>query len=228
MGTAAFLPFFSYSPSAGQEDLLIGPTLTSNTGDYTLTFDYFYRRRTNNPLNFDTLTAGIGYNCGEAQFELWRKGGEELYTNDVHAPNAFPESAEDWSSASITFSLDEIEAADPEQGFDPIFTGKNHRGNNLLIDNVNLDITASIRNEVRLPEISLFPNPAAGEVRLTWNGRQEMASIAVFDPLGKLIFRKGSLRDNSTFDVSGLSIGVYLVEVTFEDGERDVKRLVKQ
>lgn len=227
-GLAAWMPFFNYSPSLGQEDLLIGPSLHANSGSYTLSFDYFYRRRTNNPNNFDTLTVGIGYNCGEAQMELWRKGGEELYTNDVHMPNAFPESEDDWASASITFSVDELEGADLDQGFFPVFTGQNHRGNHLLIDNVNLDFAASVRNEIPNADISLFPNPSAGEVRIDWRGRQETAQIAVFDLRGKIVFRKGPVQANSTLDVSALSDGVYLVEVTFENGDRGMKKLVKQ
>jgi len=227
-GLAAWMSFFNYSPAEGQEDLLIGPSLNANSGTFTLSFDYFYRRRTNNPNNFDTLTVGIGYNCSEAQLELWRQGGEELYTNDIHAPNALPESADDWSSASITFSLDELEGADLDQGFFPIFTGKNHRGNNLLIDNINLDFAASVRNELLNVEINLFPNPTAGEVMIDWRGKQETAQIAVYDLRGKLVFRKGPVQANGTLDVSGLSDGVYLVEVTFNSGERGVKKLVKQ
>lgn len=227
-GRVALLPFFGYSPAAGQEDLLIGPALNSGSGSYTLTFDYFYRRRTNNPNNFDTLQVGIGYNCGEAQLELWRKGGEELYTNDVHAPNAFPESAQDWATVSINFSLNDLEGADPDQGFFPVFTGKNHSGNNLMIDNINLDFAASVRNEVMNAEINLFPNPAAGEVRIDWRGGQKTAQVAVFDLRGKLVFRKGPVQANTTLDVSGISDGLYLVEVTFDSGERGVKKLVKQ
>lgn len=222
------MPFFSYSPPAGQKDLLIGPSLSATSGSFTLSFDYFYRRRTNNPNNFDTLTVAIGYNCGEAQLELWRKGGEELYTNNIHAPNAFPQSADDWATASITFTLDELEGADLDQGFFPIFTGENRFGNNLLIDNVNLDLAASVRNDFLNAEISLFPNPSAGEVRIDWSGRRESAQIAVFDLRGKLVFRKGPLQANGTLDVTGLSDGVYLIEVTFENGERGVKKLVKQ
>lgn len=228
LGYAARLRFGSYAPAAGQKDLLIGPSVTDPAGSYTLSFDYYYRRRTNNPLNFDTLSVSIGYNCGDDQLELWRKGGEDLYTNDVHWPNAFPESADEWVNVSLSFTPADLEGAFLENGIFPIFTGHNRRGNNLMVDNINLDFTSGTRTAVSEREVRLFPNPARTEVRTEWSGDRVSASMTVFDLRGQVILQKGRVSSGDLTDISSLSKGVYITEIIFDNGERIIRKLVKQ
>lgn len=228
-GYAARVRHGSYAPAVGQEDYLIGPIIfPEGQNSYTLSFDYYYRRRTNNPNNFDTLAVSIIHNCGEDVHELWRKGGEELYTNDVHFPNALPESADEWVNVQLSLNLNEVPDFDPENGFYPMFTSVNRRGNNVLVDNIMLDFSASVERTPPPAHLTLFPNPTRSEVRLKWTGGQDRATLAIYDTRGKLVLRKGTFDQNALLDVSFLTPGIYIVEAIFENGGKAMEKLVIQ
>lgn len=228
-GYAARMRHGSYAPAAGQKDYLVGPHIfPEGQNGYTLSYDYYYRRRTNNPNNFDTLAVSIAYNCGEGVHELWRKGGEELYTNDVHLPDALPASADEWVNIQLNLNLAEVPDFNPDNGFYPLFTAVNRRGNNVLVDNVLLDFAANVKRTPPPARLSLAPNPARSEVRLKWTGGHDRATAAIFDTRGKLVLRKGPFDRNAVIDLSRLTPGVYIVEAQFENGEKAVEKLVVQ
>lgn len=228
-GYAARVRHGLYANAAGEEDFLVGPMIfPEGQSNYTLGYDYYYRRRTNNPNNFDTLAVSIAYNCGEDVLELWRKGGEELYTNDVHFPNALPESPDEWVNIQLTVNLDEVPDFNPDNGFYPMFTAVNRRGNNLLVDNIMLDFSSSTERTPPAERLTLFPNPTHGEVRLKWTGGHNQATVGVFDIRGKLILRKEPHDQNALLDVTSLTRGVYIVEVLFENGSKAQEKLVVQ
>lgn len=228
VGRVAVMRFFDYAPSEGQEDRLLGPWLPALHENYTLQFDHFYRRRTNNPLNFDSLAVTIAYNCGDGELEIFRKGGENLYTNDVHQPNSVPESVSDWQTNTIEFSLSDLPDIDPQQGIYVIFNAINRRGNNLMIDNIMLNSALSTDNAVSAPIMKLFPNPASTEVRLEFDRNAVPRSIAIYDYSGRIVRRLLPTASPYLLQIESLNPGVYLVEAKHDNGSRSIAKLVVQ
>jgi len=89
--------------------------------------------------------------------------------------------------------------------------------------------------EVQLstPEFSpgnllIYPNPSNGLVYInTQNTTENLQAIQLYDVLGKTILSSENLSaKQSTIDVSALSKGVYMIEITTENNFKQTKRLV--
>lgn len=225
-GAVAVMRFSEYAPAGGQADRLIGPWLPALHENYTLRFDHFYRRRTNNPNNFDSLAVSIAYNCGDREHEIFRKGGENLYTNEVHQANSVPESMADWQTNTIHFSLSDFPDLDPAQGIYVIFKGINRRGNNLMIDNIMLDGALSTADEKPARMMTIFPNPARDEVRLDFEDHAAPVFISVYDISGRRVIQDRPTALPHVMQISGLNPGIYLVEAGYNGGGRSVAKLV--
>ncbi|MEY8848806.1 T9SS type A sorting domain-containing protein [Psychroserpens sp. XS_ASV72] len=78
-------------------------------------------------------------------------------------------------------------------------------------------------------KFSISPNPAATEMKLIVPGNfQNIATVRVFDLLGKLIVERELNGNESTnFDVSNWTSGLYLVRISTENNT-ETKRFVKQ
>jgi len=71
-------------------------------------------------------------------------------------------------------------------------------------------------DQVLAPGLMIFPNPAADVLNISADRELGTAPVAVFDATGKRVITSTLL--NGRLDVSGLSTGVYLLEVNSGDG----------
>jgi len=74
----------------------------------------------------------------------------------------------------------------------------------------------------------LYPNPASQFINISLNNTSEIIdNVIIYDVLGKIIKEVKSISSNSaTIDTSSLSKGVYLLEITTENGLKQNKKLV--
>ena len=72
--------------------------------------------------------------------------------------------------------------------------------------------------------ISIFPNPTKDFATVLVEGMSPK-SIVVYNLTGLKIFE---VKNNSSLDLSGVSSGVYIIEVTTKSGDRITKKLIKQ
>jgi hypothetical protein len=70
--------------------------------------------------------------------------------------------------------------------------------------------------------IKFYPNPAQSQINFT----QEINTLEVFDIAGKKV--KAFQNPNTTFDVSTLGKGVYMLTGTTTDGKSSTEKLVKE
>ena len=76
--------------------------------------------------------------------------------------------------------------------------------------------------------IILFPNPARNLIQINLqNSNEQIKSLIIYDLLGKEVKTTSSINDQAgTINVSNLSKGVYVVEITTENKFKLVKKLV--
>lgn len=225
IGVAAWMNHPDYNPIQNQRDYLISPVFTlGSTETYNLSFDYFYRKRSNNTFIHDTLALFKNVMCEdgglEAQ-EIWRAGGEELYTNDQNQQDALPESPDDWATVQTFFNLAE---ADETVYFS--LSSINRRGNNLLIDNINLSGVTAVK-EFLNGSFKLYPNPAQHELTVQTQ-TFDMKNLRIFDIAGRIVLERNAKTNNLRIDLPEMAAGTYVVEVNFENGYRKAERLVIQ
>ena len=77
--------------------------------------------------------------------------------------------------------------------------------------------------------LSLYPNPAQGQIQLNYAGSQALNSLVITDVLGKRV-QEMSLNDFSgtqTIDVSRLQTGLYFFSVTSEQNTTTMRVIIK-
>jgi len=78
------------------------------------------------------------------------------------------------------------------------------------------------------PTYLLYPNPAREEATLQLQDCDDCtATFVLTDASGRVVLRTENLAITSTLNLSGLSAGVYLAEISTEDGKRWQTKLVK-
>jgi glucose/arabinose dehydrogenase len=76
---------------------------------------------------------------------------------------------------------------------------------------------------------SLYPNPANNSFTIKSTNGNEISKVALFDVSGKLLLSKEATKNHiQTIDISSLSNGVYIVNVTAVDGNNYSSKLVKE
>jgi Secretion system C-terminal sorting domain len=79
------------------------------------------------------------------------------------------------------------------------------------------------------PEIEVFPNPSSNEVSIYLHGMAGATELAIFDQLGKLVWRQkmeeGQQSVSLNLTAAHFMSGIYFVQATSE-GQRLTQRLV--
>jgi len=88
----------------------------------------------------------------------------------------------------------------------------------------------SIVNAIADNNMKIFPNPASNTLNIqTDNLQTAIKEIRMYDMTGCAVFNHTSFAINNTaIDVSNLSTGLYFLHITSSNGERIVKKIVKE
>jgi uncharacterized repeat protein (TIGR01451 family) len=101
----------------------------------------------------------------------------------------------------------------------------------IITNTFNTEFVAQLGiNDFENGDFVFYPNPVADRVTISVKNNGSVASIAVYDILGKLIVseKPTSAASTHTIDLSSLSKGVYLLEVTSDNNLKVVKKFVKK
>jgi hypothetical protein len=94
-----------------------------------------------------------------------------------------------------------------------------------------MDLPANENNDedVSLPQLNLYPNPATDVLHLDLKGFEGRVNTQVFDLTGKLmqaqITEEGS---QSQLDIQSLSQGLYILRITDEGGKTATAKWIKE
>lgn len=208
---------------------LVSPSydLTTNPS-YTLTFKYAYAQKLSG--GNDRLVIYYSSNCGRSWSILRTKIGASMATAPktnsffVPTPTQWREEIIDLTSLS---HLNNVKFK---------FYVKNSGGNNVWLDDINIDISATtgFNDNVSLTNYVIYPNPTSGSAVVTYTISKDVKelSITLKDLLGKEItsvvnsqsFKAGKYT-LSIDQGNKLSKGVYLVDFNM-DGVISTKKLV--
>lgn len=78
-------------------------------------------------------------------------------------------------------------------------------------------------------DVSIFPNPAKERVSLKLASYEDVKKITatLYSPLGICIERKNICSDMTSFDLSALSSGTYILELS-DDNEKRIWKIIKE
>lgn len=163
-------------------------------------------------VNSDTLEVLVSLDCGVSFTPLYRKGGTTLATSPTNQ-NAFTPNSSEWRTETI----DLIDFINQPQVM-IAFRNWGHWGNNLYIDNVNLQSNFTSIEEINKEVFRVYPNPIVNgsivNFELPTSIKNEKLKVSVMDMKGKQIYTTSGTNFNSITIPKDLCIpGYYMINI---------------
>lgn len=225
-GGVALFQSYSY-PNGATSSMILEPIdMTAFTGNVNLTFDVAYRQYS---AENDRLQVDISTDCGGTWTNVYNKAGSTLATLAPSTTQFIPTTApsSDWRNEVIDLS-----SYSSSNKLFVRFKATSNYGNNMFIDNININSTTVGIEETETVTMNLYPNPTSDVLNLNLNLMNASdVNLSIVNNLGQTVMVRnlGNLNGNttSTFDVSSLASGIYNVNI-FVNGELTVKPFVKK
>jgi len=205
-----------------KDELYSRPINLSGASTVNLSFKYAFARR--DTSNKDQLIVYGVSSCGGLSIPKYNAIGAALETRSITGIPFYPTSAVEWK-----FVTSSIISAQLTTGFRIKFLFNGWGGNNIFIDDINIDITTGTKDISELIEsTTIFPNPTSNNCYLKFNVLQtKTLAINVFNILGekvysisKELFEEGN--HEVSLNTSHLSNGMYIVQL--HDGTRAINK----
>ncbi len=145
----------------GAVDILTSPLINvQNTDSIKLNFWYAYQYRNTGLPIADSFEVLISIDCGNSFTSLWKDGGQTLATSASLADSAFyPFSASKWKNISL-----DVSSYKNNKNLQFAFKATNGKGNNLFLDNINIDVL--YKNDIAVTKfISLINTTCDKEIK---------------------------------------------------------------
>ncbi len=216
---------------AGQTSSMMSPNLilAGNNPGNTLKFKVAYAQKDANST--DKLFVFLSDNCGLTWSLRYNRSGVNLSTNGGNYENSFIPSASEWRQEIITLS-----SMQNKPHLRVKFVATSGNGNNIYIDDINLDQATSIENLSLSEKINLniFPNPINSETRIIFDiPDKSKVSFTINNLIGKQLagfsetFKEGhyDFLINEMFQVE-IPAGIYFIRTTI-NGQSETNKLIK-
>jgi PKD repeat protein len=194
----------------------------SGTSGVSVNFKYAYARKDSTSL--DQLQLFCINACGGTAIQRFSGIGSALETASIQSTAFYPTQTTQWKLETTT-----IPAFLLTTGFRFKFVFSGHGGNNIFIDDINIDITTGTKDIADVIENAiLFPNPTNNSPLLTFTLSQTKSlTIDVYNILGKKVNSViNTIYDEGKHEVklntSNLSSGMYIVQIN--DGTRAINK----
>ena len=205
--------FFNNKVIGDMDELFITPMNLSGTAAPVLSFDYAYAQRDAN--SNDKLEVMVSNNCGSSWTNVYSSSGYTLATA-LPMPMAYLPDVNDISQwQTVTINLTGYNSPSVLVKF--VVTNDN--GNNLYIDNVNLNQTQPVGliKETKLSnQVSIFPNPTSGNATLrVFSLISGKSKLILINTMGQIVSSKTidlfSGNNNILIDTKEFPNGIYSV-----------------
>lgn len=228
---SAYVNTYNYQ-SNGQKDDLLTPFISySGVDSVNLAFDlaavtYSYPGSTEIPI--DTLEVLVTKDCGNSFTSVYKKWGIDLQTinapNDPQSSEFFPAFSGNWRKESI--DLTQYAGNSP---ISVMFRVTNNFENNIFIDNVNFStrtLPALLKQQGYLILPTVFNNSFA-----VWHYQtpSSVKYMRVYNSAGQMVYNRqfnGNADKQVQIDLTGKAAGLYVVEIGYMDGNRNVRQKV--
>jgi PKD repeat protein len=210
--------------NAKNVDELISTTYNmSGVTSASISFKVAYAQRSS--TTSDNLRLFVSGNCGQTWALRWTQSGSTLATAPTTSSNFIP-TATQWKEVVVS----NIPATHLTNNFRFKFTFESAGGNNIYLDDINLNIISGIEDINNNSSFNIFPNPTQGNITLQFaNEISGDVKIDILDLTGKTIYNK-TLNQNAANSIninlgSAVAKGMYLVNVSYNE-KTEIKKLI--
>ncbi|XOV65977.1 MAG: T9SS type A sorting domain-containing protein [Fluviicola sp.] len=206
-----------YSIQSGTMNLTM-QKINMPANNSTLAFDHTYKQYQSEN---DQLTVYVSTDCGATWTQEWQAAGSALATLPASTTQYNAPVAGDWATNTVDLS-----AYDGMSDVVIRFEAVSAYGNNLFMDNINVDELSSVSEETAVA-FAIYPNPATDNFTVKLDESSD-ASISVIDIQGKVVAAQtASGQSETVVDASTLAPGIYTVLVSTENGVATKKVVVE-
>jgi hypothetical protein len=202
------------------DDMRVSVNFTNPASDY-LTFDVAHACYGGQYT--DTLEVLVSTDCGTTFTQLYKKWGSTLATVP-NSSNYYTPAASEWRTDSINLSA---------------YAGTAHLlvafrniglwGNNIYIDNINMQSLITNVNHMKQDKLDVYPNPVSRDGSLTvTDPSNEKIKVTLFDAKGSMVFKE-QITSTSQIGLAkyNLSPGIYHLNLFGETRIMNYKIMVK-
>ncbi len=197
------------------------------TGATQMKISFKYAFSGKDSIIYDHLQVWIFKNCNANESKRLELTGTTFRTAPPQTTPFVPASVAEWKQGVVNI---------PPTYFDSDFRFKfvysSSQGNNLYLDDINVDISAGIESPANL-EFSLFPNPASNRIDVGFSlAFPSTIAFSVVDILGQTVLDMGkhhflTTESHYSIPVGELNNGFYFLKMEV-DGRTAVKSFVVQ
>lgn len=191
-----------------------------------LTFKYAHAKKDSS--SNDRLQVLITNNCNTTWIQRLNLTGTALETAPITSASFTPANTSEWKQGFAT-----IPTSYMVSGFRFKFLYTSNGGNNIYIDDINLDVNAGINDASDInTTFQLFPNPANEQVSvffaLDQTGEFE---ISIINMLGQTIYDHGKEKyaageHTISLDVKNIPAGAYMIRVKDKNSQMNKQLLI--
>lgn len=196
----------------------------SGAAPHNISFKYAYAKKDSS--NNDRLQLYLTSNCNNSWLQRINLIGSALETASISTTSFTPSGITEWKQASASIPTSWLTS-----GFRFKFVFTSNGGNNVYIDDINLDVDAGVNDlQSFIPEINIFPNPANEEINIAFIlTKSEKLNIELIDVLGQSVYKSTSEfylegENSIKINTSKFLSGMYFIKLS--DGKTDLKRSI--
>ena len=205
------------------DELISAPINLSNLESASISFKYAFAKR--NSSNSDFLRIYASFNCGENWNLRKNISSNSLPTHPNTSSSFIPD-----EDSCATVSVPGISDAYLVDNFRLKFEFNNGGGNDLFIDDININGLVSLYENQWISNFSAFPNPSNDQVNISFYNKSNLkdASIRLLDSSGRLV-KSIVVKDFATgnhqidFSIADIETGWYFIELS----SLETKKLIK-
>jgi PKD repeat protein len=178
---------------------------------------------------WDYLKVLVSRDCGKTWQIKYSKTGTTLATTALTDVRFFPASVAEWREETVNLT-----AFIPDDNVRIKFQFSSGGGNNIFIDDINIEIPTAIEELAETIGLSIYPNPLTESTVLAFNlEEKENVEIEILDLLGKQIATVSNEEINAGIQKISLSkelfgsAGFYFVKLTV-GGESLMQKVIVQ
>ena len=209
--SSIYVNLFGYNPRDGQKDELISPVINLSGDTIQMDFSLSYQKYTNSSKQ-DTLQIFISNDCGNSfQNMIFEKGGDDLKSWETQTENFIPYEENHWKQENIILS----EFTNQDILFK--FVTTNFRGNNIVVDNINIFNEYSLDlNYSLIKSNNIYPNPTNGIININFNN-SSINNFILTNSIGQIILKEAISNSKIMIDLSKLPKGIYFINFISDD-----------
>jgi hypothetical protein len=215
----AFIDNYSYNAPGQRDDIVLPAFDLTSISNPELSFWLAYAHYDGTAgLLTDSLEIFLSTDCGVSWIRLFYDGGASLNTTagGASVSSEFVPTAAEWERVAI-----DLTAFASASSAIIRFSNINGYGNQLYLDDINIDIATGIRGLFSAQSMIAFPNPANGTFTLRLpTALSGTGTLIMRDLTGRELRRQSVQLANNDLhiDVAGCAAGTYAVELYTASG----------